>query len=67
MELGNFAGEKELLKQELVEVWTQLAAERASRDENKKSASVEKDLPDAADLLNKLKAKWKNRKPTWLT
>ncbi len=62
IELGNFAGEKESLKQEVVEVWTQLAAERASREENKKSAPVEKDLPEAADLLNKLKAKRKKSK-----
>ena len=45
-----------------MEVWSQLAAERAERDENKKSAPVEKDLPDATDLLNKLKAKWKKSK-----
>jgi 3-keto-L-gulonate-6-phosphate decarboxylase len=67
IELGNFAGEKESLKQDLVEVRSHLAAEHASRDENKKSAPVEKDLPNAADLLNKLKANGKNRKPTWLT
>ncbi len=40
----------------------QLAAERAEREENKKSALVEKDLPDTADLLNKLKAKRKKSK-----
>ena len=57
IELGNSASEKELLKQELVEVREQLAAERAEREENKKSAPVGKDLPEAADLLNKLKAK----------
>ena len=62
IELGNSASEKELLKQELVEVRSQLAAERAEREENKKSAPVEKDLPEAADLLNKLKAKQKKTK-----
>jgi len=62
IELGNSASEKELLKQELVEVRSQLAAERASREENKKSAPVGKDLPEAADLLNKLKAKRKKSK-----
>jgi hypothetical protein len=62
IELGNSASEKELLKQELVEVRSQLAAERAEREENKKSAPVEKDLPEAADLLNKLKAKRKKSK-----
>jgi hypothetical protein len=62
IELGNSASEKELLKQELVEVRSQLAAECASREENKKSAPVEKDLPEAADLLNKLKAKRKKSK-----
>ena len=62
IELGNSASEKELLKQELVEVRSQLAGERASREENKKSAPVEKDLPEAADLLNKLKAKRKKSK-----
>ena len=62
IELGNSASEKELLKQELVEVRSQLAGERASREENKKSAPVGKDLPEAADLLNKLKAKRKKSK-----
>ena len=62
IELGNSASEKELLKQELVEVRSQLAAERAEREENKKSAPVGKDLPEAADLLNKLKAKRKKSK-----
>jgi regulator of replication initiation timing len=40
----------------------QLEKECASREENKKSAPAEKDLPDAADLLNKLKAKRKKSK-----
>ena len=62
IELGNSASEKELLKQELVEVRSQLAAERAEREENKKSAPIGKDLPEAADLLNKLKAKRKKSK-----
>ena len=62
IELGNSASEKELLKQELVEVREQLAVERAEREENKKSAPIGKDLPEAADLLNKLKAKRKKSK-----
>ena len=47
---------------QVVELRSQLAAERAEREENKKSAPVEKDLPEAADLLNKLKAKRKKSK-----
>jgi uncharacterized phage infection (PIP) family protein YhgE len=47
---------------QVAELRSQLAAERAEREENKKSAPVEKDLPDAADLLNKLKAKRKKSK-----
>jgi uncharacterized phage infection (PIP) family protein YhgE len=47
---------------QVAELRSQLAAERAEREENKKSAPVEKDLPEAADLLNKLKAKRKKSK-----
>jgi len=47
---------------QVVELRSQLAAERAEREENKKLAPVEKDLPEAADLLNKLKAKRKKSK-----
>jgi DNA repair exonuclease SbcCD ATPase subunit len=47
---------------QVAELREQLAAERAEREENKKSAPVEKDLPEAADLLNKLKAKRKKSK-----
>jgi len=47
---------------QVAELQSQLAAERAEREENKKSAPVEKDLPEAADLLNKLKAKRKKSK-----
>jgi len=47
---------------EVIELRSQLAAERTEREENKKSAPVEKDLPEAADLLNKLKAKRKKSK-----
>jgi uncharacterized phage infection (PIP) family protein YhgE len=47
---------------EVIELRSQLAAERTKREENKKSAPVEKDLPEAADLLNKLKAKRKKSK-----
>ena len=47
---------------EVIELRLQLAAERTEREENKKSVFVEKDLPEAADLLNKLKAKRKKSK-----
>jgi DNA repair exonuclease SbcCD ATPase subunit len=47
---------------QVAELRSQLAAERAEREENKKSAPVEKDLPKTADLLNKLKAKRKKSK-----
>ena len=47
---------------EVIELRSQFAAERTEREENKKSAPVEKDLPEAADLLNKLKAKRKKSK-----
>jgi DNA repair exonuclease SbcCD ATPase subunit len=47
---------------QVAELRSQLAAERAEGEENKKSAPVEKDLPKAADLLNKLKAKRKKSK-----
>jgi len=50
------------LQAEVIELRLQLAAERTEREENKKSAPVEKDLPEAADLLNKLKAKRKKSK-----
>jgi hypothetical protein len=67
LQLGNFEVEVETLNQELASLREQLAAERAEREENKKeenkkSAPVEKDLPEAADLLNKLKAKRKKSK-----
>ena len=55
------------LRQELAEVRSQLAAERADREEietqladlKQNSAPASVDLPEAADLLNKLKAKRK--------
>jgi hypothetical protein len=64
------------LREEVQELRAQLATERTSRDpietelaklvaareENKKSAPAEKNLPEAADLLNKLKAKRKKSK-----
>jgi uncharacterized phage infection (PIP) family protein YhgE len=50
------------LQAEVIELRLQLAAERTEQEENKKSAPVEKDLPEAADLLNKLKAKRKKSK-----
>lgn len=62
IELGNSSVKVEALNQELVEVREQFETERAEREANKKSAPVEKDLPEAADLLNKLKAKRKKSK-----
>jgi hypothetical protein len=62
LQLGNSRVEVETLNQELASVREKLAAERAEREKNKKSAPVEKDLPEAADLLNKLKAKRKKSK-----
>jgi len=59
IELGNFEVKVETLNQELASVREQLETERADREENKKSAAAEKNLPSAADLLNKLKAKRK--------
>jgi uncharacterized phage infection (PIP) family protein YhgE len=47
---------------QVAELRSQLPAECTEREENKKSAPVEKDLPEAADLLNKLKAKRKKSK-----
>jgi len=47
---------------QVAELREQLAAERAEREDDKKLAPVEKDLPSAADLLNKLKAKRKKSK-----
>jgi chromosome segregation ATPase len=59
IELGNFEVKVETLNQELASVREQLETERADREENKKSVAAEKNLPSAADLLNKLKAKRK--------
>jgi hypothetical protein len=62
LQLGSSEVKDETLNQELASLREQLAAERAEREKNKKSAPVEKDLPEAADLLNKLKAKRKKSK-----
>jgi hypothetical protein len=62
LQLGSPSVEIEALNQELASLREQLAAERAEWEKNKKSAPVEKDLPEAADLLNKLKAKRKKSK-----
>jgi len=50
------------LRREIGELRSQLEIERADQEENKKSAPVEKNSPEAADLLNKLKAKRKKSK-----
>jgi hypothetical protein len=59
LQIGNSEVKVETLNQELASVRSQLETERADREENKKSAAAEKNLPSAADLLNKLKAKRK--------
>jgi uncharacterized protein (DUF3084 family) len=70
-ELGNSESEKELLKQELVELRSQLETERADREEIEAklfelkqnflpAATVsEKLTPDAATILSQLRAKRK--------
>jgi chromosome segregation ATPase len=58
------------LREEVREVRSQLETERADREEieteladlKQKSVTAEKDLPEAADLLNRLRAKRKNLK-----
>ena len=60
------------LRQEVREVRSQLETERADREEveaelsdlKQKSATASKDLPEAADLLNQLKAKRKKSTTT---
>ncbi len=71
IELGNSESEKELLRQELVEVRSQLEVERADREEieaelselkqNFASAATlsEKLTPDAATILSQLRARRK--------
>jgi len=71
IELDNYESEKELFKQKLVEVWSQLETERADRLEleaelselKQNSAYVatlsEKLAPDAATILSQLRAKRK--------
>ncbi|MCC3572191.1 MAG: hypothetical protein JGK30_07745 [Microcoleus sp. PH2017_40_RAT_O_B] len=54
-------------EKQITELRSQVATERADREEvetqltdlKQNSATASKDLPDAADLLNQLKAKWK--------
>ena len=77
-ELGNSESEKELLKQELVELRSQLETERADREEieaelselkqnSAPAATVsEKLTPDAAIILSQLRAKRK-KSPVLLT
>jgi len=74
IELGNSAGEKELLKQELVELRSQLETERADREEieaelcelkqnSAPAATVsEKLTPDAATILSQLRARRRKSK-----
>ena len=59
IELGNSASEKELLKQELVELRSQLETERADQEEIKKSTpiAIGVDFPDVATILSQLRAK----------
>ena len=70
-ELGNSESEKELLKQELVELRSQLETERADREEIEAKLSEKKQnfapaatvseklTPDAATILSQLRAKRK--------
>ena len=70
-ELGNSESEKELLKQELVELRSQLETERADREEIEAELSEKKQnfapaatlseklTPDAATILSQLRAKRK--------
>jgi len=70
-ELGNSETEREKLNQELVQLRSQLEAERASREEievklleNEQNSSLaatlsEKSTPDAATILSQLRAKRK--------
>ena len=74
IELGNSASEKELLKQELVELRAQLETERADREEIEAKLSElkqnsapaarlsEKLTPDAAAILSQLRARRKKSK-----
>jgi septal ring factor EnvC (AmiA/AmiB activator) len=58
------------LRQDAAELRSQLEQERADREEveaqlaelKQKSATASRDLPEAADLLNRLRAKRKNLK-----
>jgi len=61
IELGNSASEKELFKQELVELRSQLETERASREEitNLAPIGIGVEFPDAATILSQLRAKRK--------
>ena len=57
IELGNFASEKELLKQELVELRSQIETERASREEITNSAPIAigvefPELADRSEIIN---------------
>jgi chromosome segregation ATPase len=62
------------LREEVREVRSQLEIERAAREEierelsdlKQKSATASRDLPEAADLLNQLRAKRKNLKMDWV-
>jgi predicted RNase H-like nuclease (RuvC/YqgF family) len=61
IELGNSASEKELLKQELVELRAQLETKRALREEitNLAPIAIGVESPDAATILSQLRAKRK--------
>jgi ABC-type transporter Mla subunit MlaD len=74
IELGNSKSEKEFFRQELQELWSQLEAERADREEigtelselKQNSAPTarlsEKLTPDAATILSQLRARRKKSK-----
>ena len=77
IELGNCASEKELLKQELVKLRSQLEIERADREEIEVQLSelkqdsapaatlFEKLTPDVITIRIQLRARRKNQKLTW--
>jgi hypothetical protein len=66
IELGNSASEKKLLKQELVELRSQLETKRASREEitNLAPLAISVESPDAATILSQLRVKRKKSTAT---
>jgi len=77
IELGNSESEKQIFRQEVQELRSQLETERADREEIEAklcelkqnyapTATVSKKLiPDAATILAQLRVRGKNQKPSW--